>query len=79
MFRFATSDYYSEAVDIIELDSGFLWSDKHTEGQAYVATESVFFDFDIIQLTFNKEGDYTVIPVVSSPIDIINDITPPWI
>ena len=77
LFRFATSDYYSEAVDIIELNGGFLWSDKHTEGQAYIAQESVFLDFDIIQLTFNKDGVYTVIPVVSSPIDIVNDITPP--
>lgn len=77
LFRFATSDYYSEAVDIIELDSGFLWSDKHTKGQAYIAQESVFFDFDIIQLTFNKEGEYTVIPVVSNPITIVDDVTPP--
>ena len=77
LFRFATSDYYSEGVDIMELGEGFLWSDKYTEGQAYIAQESVFFDFDIIQLTFNKDGDYTVIPVVASPIDIVNDITPP--
>lgn len=77
LFRFATSDYYSEAVDIIEPNAGFLWSDKHYEGEAYIAQESVFFDFDIIQLTFNKDGEYTVIPVVSSPIDIVNDITPP--
>ena len=34
-------------------------------------------NFDIIQLTFNKEGVYTVIPVVSNPIDIYNDITIP--
>lgn len=77
LFRFATSDYYSEAVDIIEPNAGFLWSDKHYEGEAYIAQESVFFDFDIIQLSFNKDGEYTVIPVVSSPIDIVNDITPP--
>lgn len=77
LFRFATSDYYSEAVDIIEPNAGFLWSDKHIKGEAYIAQESVFFDFDIIQLTFNKDGDYTVIPVVSSPIDVVNDITPP--
>ncbi len=77
LFRFATSDYYSEAIDIIEPNGGFLWSDKHIEGEAYMAKESVFFDFDIIQLTFNKDGDYTVIPVVSSPIDIVNSITPP--
>ena len=77
MFRFATSDYYSHDANIIQIGEGFLWSDKQTEGQAYIAQESVFLDFDIIQLTFNKEGDYTVIPVVSSPIDIVNDITPP--
>ena len=34
MFRFATSDYYAHDVDIIELNEGFLWTDKHTEGQA---------------------------------------------
>ena len=77
LFRFATSDYVSMAADIIEKDEGFLWSDKHTSGQAYVAQESVFFDFDIIQLTFNKDGLYTVIPTVSDPTDIIDDITPP--
>ena len=77
LFRFATSDYYSEGVDIMELGEGFLWSDKYTKGQAYIAQESVFFDFDIIQLTFNKDGVYTVIPVVASPIDVVSDITPP--
>ena len=77
LFRFATSDYYSAAVDIIELGKGFLWSDKHTTGQAYRAWESVFLDFDIIQLSFQKDGAYTVIPAVSDPIDIVNDITPP--
>ena len=77
LFRFATSDYYSAPVDIIELGAGFLWQDKHTSGQAYRAWESVFFDFDIIQLSFQKDGKYTVMPAVASPIDIVNDITPP--
>ena len=77
LFRFATSDYYSETATIIEPGAGFLGSDKKYENQAYIASESVFFDFDIIQLTFNKEGIYTVIPVVADPIDAIGDITPP--
>ncbi|MEG2540371.1 MAG: hypothetical protein RSB59_01160 [Clostridia bacterium] len=77
LFRFATSDYYSAPVDIIELNKGFMWSDKHTKGEAYRAQESVFLDFDIIQLSFQKDGDLTVIPVVSSPIDVVNDITSP--
>jgi len=33
--------------------------------------------FDIIELTFNKEGEYFVIPVVSSPIDIVSGFTAP--
>ena len=37
----------------------------------------MFFDFDIISLTFFDGEDMTVISVVSSPIDIINPITPP--
>ena len=77
LFRFATSDYLAHEATIIEPDAGFLGADKKYENQAYIASESVFFDFDIIQLTFNKEGIYTVIPVVSDPIDAIGDITPP--
>ena len=37
----------------------------------------MFLNFDIIELTFAKEGKYTVIPVVNNPIDIYNDITLP--
>lgn len=75
LFRFATTDYYSAAVDIMELRT--IIPDKHISGQAYRAWECVFFDFDIIQLTFNRDGIYTVIPVVSSPMDIVNAVTPP--
>lgn len=73
LFRFATSDYYAAPVDIYESD---FWGTEH-KGQAYVAQQSVFFDFDVIDLTFNKDGVYTVIPVVSDPIDIVNDLTSP--
>lgn len=77
LFRFATSDYYATSLDIVDFDGGLFNTDKSIKGEAYLARESVFFDFDIIQLTFNKDGAYRVIPVVSSPIDIVNDITPP--
>lgn len=77
LFRFATSDYYSAPVDIIELGKGTLGKDKHTSGQVYRATESVFLDFDVIQLSFTKNGVNKIIPVVSSPIDVVSDITPP--
>ena len=43
----------------------------------YVAQQTVFFDFDIIELTFNKNGVYHVIPVVSDPVDVVNEINAP--
>lgn len=70
LFRFASTDYYSVDTEIRRYGSFY-------GNNAYMAQQTVFLDFDVIQLTFNKEGNYIVIPVVSSPIDIINDITPP--
>ena len=79
LFRFATSDYYSHKADIISVGIGDSWFEynENIENQAYIAQQSVFFDFDVIQLTFNDSGVYTVIPVVADPIDIINPVTPP--
>ena len=77
LFHFATTDYYSAPVEIWELGTGLFGGDTKISGQAYRAWESVFFDFDVIQLTFNNDGVYHVIPAVSSPIDIVNAITPP--
>ena len=67
LFRFADTDYYC--------------AECHRYGtstvDSYVAQQTVFLDFDIIELTFNKEGEYHVIPAVSSPTDIINKLTAP--
>lgn len=71
LFRFATTDYFSGMLSI-EKD-GKTYGNNTT----YMAQETVFLDFDIIELTFHKNGKYTVIPVVSNPIDIIGDITAP--
>lgn len=80
LFRFAQSDYWAYPLLILTPNSsnGIGITGRVDEKHGYVAQENVFFDFDIIQLTFNKDGVYTVIPVVSSPIDIVNDITPPF-
>ena len=42
-----------------------------------MAMQNVFLDFDIISLTYERDGEYTVIPAVSDPIDIFADVTPP--
>ena len=71
MFRFAKTDYYSAPA----VYTGYTGSID--ESDAYVASQTVFLDFDILSLTFNKEGVYTVIPAVSNPVDIVNGFTPP--
>ena len=72
LFHFATSDYL--VTEIALLNTG---KDSIIESQAYMAQEEIYLSFDIIQLTYSKDGYLTVIPVASSPIDIIDAITPP--
>ena len=44
---------------------------------AYFAQMSVQLDFDIIDVTFSNGEKDTVIPVVSNPIDVVPEVTPP--
>lgn len=71
VFRFANTDYYCESATMTRYD------DVGGSSDGYVAQMTCFFDFDVIDLTFNKDGSYVVIPAVSSPIDVINDVTSP--
>ncbi len=73
LFRFAQTDYYaSNAYFDAESNKAF------TSCDGFVAQETVFLGFEIIDLTFqDRQGVQTVIPVVSDPIDIVNDVTPP--
>ena len=88
LFHYANTDYYSMEVDCTafklkddgHIDSGSLFDpmpQRTWEDCSYVASQTVFFDFDIIELTFNKKGVETVIPVVSSPQDMIAGFEPP--
>lgn len=72
IFHFAQTEYYSERGDILRGAT-----ELYTDDGAVMATETVFLDYDIIQLTFGKQEDYTVIPVVQTPIDIFSDFTAP--
>lgn len=69
LFRYAMTDYYAQPATIsIHNQSPFLY------GEIRQGTE--IFNFDIIEFTFGKEGNYTVIPAVSSPVDHWSDFTP---
>ena len=48
-----------------------------TQGNGYVAQVPAYLDFDVISLTYEKSGKYTVIPVVADPIDVFGDVTAP--
>ena len=47
------------------------------DSNAFFFQQTVNLDFDIIDVTFSNGEKNTVIPVVSNPIDIVPDATPP--
>lgn len=78
LFRFAVTDYYARQATIVkEKDMNLFHPDTFIDGDAYIAYQTVFLDFDVIQLTFNDSGKLTVLGVVADPIDVIAPITPP--
>lgn len=77
IFRYAQTDYYASQGASFEYkilgDNKFDMINGHA---VELRQGTQFFDFDILEFTFNKDGVYTVIPVVSSPIDHISAYTP---
>lgn len=72
LFRFAQTDYYNEEMYGVDPDVVVVSPGKW----AWLAQETVFLDFKIIQLTFQSEGEYMVIPVVQNPVNVTPSITP---
>ncbi|MBR4420754.1 MAG: hypothetical protein IKT32_07705, partial [Clostridia bacterium] len=62
MFRFANTDYKCAFLD---------------NKDGYVAEQTVFLDFDIIQLDFYNGEEHVIIPVVTDAVDVVPSITPP--
>ncbi len=82
MFRFAQSVYQALPVRIYHQKDSGNWmseiddSNGHAEN-AYLASENVYLGFDVISVTFCKEGNYVTIPVVADPIDVVAGLTSP--
>lgn len=72
-FRFACTQYDAAEAEI--------WNENgrgnRVDCDAFMAQQNVFLNFDIISLTFNDDGEYRVLPVISDPIDIVSDLTGP--
>jgi hypothetical protein len=78
LFRFALDEYKSwEATEFSYKTT--LGIQQKLDTNAYFFQESVYLDFDIIDLTFTKNNVQTIIPVVMSPIDIVGHATSPVI
>ena len=67
LMRYGYTDYWAE----------FLDTSPVIEGQAYVSSQTVYADFDVIQLTFAKDAVQVVIPVSSDPQHVTTEIETP--
>ena len=74
LLRFAVTDYYSNLQTVAGLQ---LFAGAMDYTSTYMARETVFLDFDIIELTFLRDTTETIIPVVASPIDVLGGIDGP--
>ena len=74
VLRFALTDYYASKARYDYAEEKFAMSDI----DGYVAQETVFLDFDILTMSFMRNGsEKTVLGVVADSIDIITGLTPP--
>ena len=87
LFRYYQSEYFAVELSEGVWETGWYTETvgditrpaygRHYEGKdtnAYLCQMWVQLDFDIIDLTFTKDGVDTVIPVVMSPMDIAADV-----
>ena len=86
LFRYQTSDYIAMEAATWETDNGSFWegdgiirtyTPDRIDSNNYFFQQTVNLDFDIIDVTFSNGEKDTVIPVVSNPIDVVPDATPP--
>lgn len=78
LLRYDIGKYEALEVHEGKLDkSGIVTGLTNTDTNARVFRQDVYLGFDILYAEFEKEGDRVVMPVISSPVDIIPDSTPP--
>lgn len=77
LFRYDVSPYVAMETVQGERDTGSAFvsgfGDADTNGR--LSQQYMYFDFDIIFLEYEKDGEYTIIPVSADPIDIVADGT----
>ena len=71
LFRYRTSDYLCEEATVVDVES------RENSTNGYVFQMNVDLGFDIIDVTFSKDGMDTVVPVVMEAQNVFHDATPP--
>jgi hypothetical protein len=78
LFRYQVSDYIAQEATLLKENTGVFGNTfKDVDTNAYFFQQTVNLDFDIIDVTFSNGSVDTVIPVVSNPIDVVPNATPP--
>lgn len=72
LFHFANTEYYASAARFDKRGNNAI-----SDYDGYVCQQTCFLDFDVIQLTFERDGTETVLACVADPIDIFNGTTAP--
>lgn len=85
IFRYDVADYFSSSANLFDAFNSSICADPYSN-VGFVSSLSFIHNFDIIQLTFNKDGTFMVIPVVSNPTSVfpkiespITDFFPNWL
>ena len=73
VLHFAVTDYFAKW---ISYDDGVFGTFRY-DNRVFASQQTMFFNFDIISLTFAKDGVLTEIPTVADPLDIFGDVTSP--
>lgn len=74
VFHFAMDSYYNAEATELDNENSFGYE---MDSNAYLARETVYLNFDVIDISMKKGNDITVLGVVASPIDVIPNLTPP--
>lgn len=75
LFRFAASDYITGHVRIFHNDE--TWGYRVEDDDTYIFSDSVYLDFDMIDITYKIGNSLIVFPVAMSPQNIFSGGEPP--
>lgn len=76
VFHFAQSEYYAMEAYNLDNDVTGLFDSYEMDSNARLLKETVYLNFDIIDVSMKKGETITVLGVVANPIDVIPNGTP---